>query len=194
MALTEVDRTLIKRCLTEDAGAWKDFVDRFIGLFIHVVRHTAHSRSVNLQPEDSEDLVADIFCSICANDYAVLRAFRGQSALATYLTVIARRVVIREMTRKRMAEALGHVSAHKTSLEQASASAEVPIVRLEDEEEVKHLLRLLPPRDARVVEAFHLKGQSYREISESTGLPENSIGPTLSRAMNRLRELRLRTV
>jgi len=41
VALTEIDRNLLKRCLAEEPGAWKDFVDRFMGLFVHVVTHTA---------------------------------------------------------------------------------------------------------------------------------------------------------
>ena len=192
MAFTEIDRNLLRRCLTEDSGAWKDFVDRFIGLFLHVIRHTAHSRSIVLHEEDTEDIVAEIFSAVCDKDFAVLRGFRGQSSLATYLTVIARRIAIREMTHKRQAEALGHVNARQSSLEQASASATaVPVARLENHEEVQHLLKLLPPRDARIVEAFHLQGMSYGEISQTLKIPQNSIGPTLSRALKRLRDVKV---
>ena len=64
MALTEIDRTLLKRCLSEEPGAWKDFVDRFIGLFVHVINHTAHARSVPLSPDDVEDLSAEVFVTL----------------------------------------------------------------------------------------------------------------------------------
>jgi RNA polymerase sigma-70 factor, ECF subfamily len=37
------------------------------------------------------------------------------------------------------------------------------------------------------VQQFHLEGRSYREISSRLGVPENSIGPTLSRARAKLR-------
>ncbi len=93
MALTEIDRTLLKRCLAEEPGAWKDFVDRFIGLFIHVINHVGHSRSVRLTSDDVDDLCAEVFVALLADDFAILRRFRGKSSLATYLTVIARRVV-----------------------------------------------------------------------------------------------------
>ena len=42
--------------------------------------------------------------------------------------------------------------------------------------------------EAMVVKLFHLEGRSYREISSGLGIPENSIGPTLSRAREKLRQ------
>lgn len=186
MALTEIDRNLLKRCLAEEPGAWKDFVDRFIGLFVHVIHHTAHARSVVVRPEDVDDLCAEIFLALLANDYAVLRQFRGRSSLATYLSVVARRVAVREMARRRMAEALGHVSAHQHALAHAPSAGREQH-RLDDREEIQRMLRDLPPTDAEVVRQFHLEGKSYREISSRLGIPENSIGPTLSRARERMR-------
>ena len=62
MVLTEIDRDLLERCLQRKPRAWEDFVDRFMGLVIHVVNHSAQARSVRLTPEDRADLVrwADI--------------------------------------------------------------------------------------------------------------------------------------
>lgn len=187
MALTEIDRTLLKRCLSEEPGAWKDFVDRFIGLFVHVINHTAHARSVPLTADDVEDLSAEVFVTLLSNNYAALRQFRGKSSLATYLTVIARRIVVKEITQRRLSEALGHVPAHGSSLDAAHA-APAESQRIENHEEVTRMLRELPPREADVIRQFHLEGKSYREISASLGIPENSIGPTLNRARERMRQ------
>jgi len=52
---------------------------------------------------------------------------------------------------------------------------------------VQSLLKELPPSDAEVVRQFHLEGKSYREISTELGIPENSIGPLLTRAREKLR-------
>ena len=190
MALTEIDRNLLQRCLAEEPGAWKNFVDRFLGLFIHVVQHTSHVRSVRLTQEDVDDLCAEVFVTLLADRYAVLRNFRGQSSLATYLTVIARRVVIFEMTRRRMAEALGHVQAHQASLNQAQAaqlSYQRDQQRVDDGEEIQLMLEGLPFPDGEIVRQFHIEGRSYREISHNLSIPENSIGPTLTRAREKLR-------
>lgn len=187
MAFTQIDRNLLKRCLEHDPSAWKDFVDRFIGLFVHVINHSAHARSVRLSNDDVDDLCAEIFLALLANDFAVLRRFRGESSLATYLTVVARRVAVKEIARRRKAEALGHVNAHHPELKLAHASEREPL-RIEDRDEIQQMLRDLPDADAEVIRQYHLEGKSYREISARLGISENTIGPTLSRARQKLRE------
>jgi RNA polymerase sigma-70 factor (ECF subfamily) len=183
VALTDLDRSLIQRCLAQETSAWQDFVDRFAGLFVRVVQQTAHSRSVPLSRDDADDLCGEVFLTVLANDFAVLRNFHGRSALATYLSVIARRVVVKEIIRRRMSEALGHVRAHHESLEQAEAEP-----RIDQRELVQQMLSGLPELEAEIVRQFHLDGRSYSEISRSLRIPENSIGPTLSRAREKLRK------
>lgn len=185
MSLTEVDRRLLDRCLAREPGAWKDFVDRFIGLFVHVVGHTAQVRDIPLQHSDVEDICAEIFLTLVAEDFAVLRRFRRKCSLATYLTVIARRIAVRELTRRRMAEAMGHVTAHHPG---SGATEPPPVERVANKEEVEHLLNALPPKDADIVRQYHLEGKSYREISSGTGVPINTVGSTLSRAREKLRQ------
>ena len=186
VALTAIDRELLRRCLAEEPGAWRGFVDRFIGLFIHVINHTAQARSVRVSREDVDDLCAEVFLVLLENDYAVLRHFRGNSSLATYLTVVARRVVAREMARRRMAEALGHTNSVQLPVTNAHADRSES-ERIENREEVDRMLQGLPDTEAQIVTQFHLEGRSYREISVGLGVPENSIGPTLSRARARIR-------
>ncbi|QDV48817.1 RNA polymerase sigma factor [Gimesia fumaroli] len=191
MALTDIDKNLLKRCLAEEPGAWKDFVDRFIGLFTHVIHHTAHARSIRVTDNDVEDLLSEVFLVLLANDYRVLRNFRGNSSLATYLTVVSRRVIVKKMVERRMAEALGHVST-KSKLESLSEEARHQQT-LEDQEEIQNMIKQLPPADAQIVEQYHLQGKSYQQISSELDIPENSIGPTLSRARNRMRENKSKT-
>ena len=82
----------IKYEVDKESGAI--FVDRFMGLVLHVIDHTARSRGIQVSPEDREDLCAQVFLEIIKNEFAVLRHFRRQSSLATYLTVVSRRVVV----------------------------------------------------------------------------------------------------
>jgi len=187
VALTEIDRTLLKRCVAREPGAWKDFVDRFMGLFTHVIHHTSHARSVRLAQEDVDDLCAEVFVRLLADDFAILRRFQGKSSLATYLTVIARRIVVREVSQRRFAEAMGHVNASHASLDQANAQANDQ-QRIEDRELVAQMLEHLSDGEREVVTQFHLDGKSYRDISRDLDIPENSIGSILSRARAKLRE------
>lgn len=181
MALSEIDRSLLDRCLSGKPGAWREFVDRFMGLVVHVVNHTAQCRSLNLSAADREDHAAEVFLAIVENDLAVLRHFRGQCALATYLTVVARRVVVRKMAESRSSVPLGEMIA------EAEADELPPEQRLSDQEEIGRLLGELQGPEAAVVRMYHLEGKSYQEISRSVGMPVNSVGPTLSRARARLR-------
>lgn len=184
MALSEIDRNLLERCLQRKPRAWEDFVDRFLGLIVHVVDHTTKARNIPLGADERDDLSAEVLLTLVRNDFAVLRHFRGQSSLATYLTVIARRVVVHEVLKR-----LPSQQPLSESVE-AEASSEVAeaLQRVEDREEIEQLLQELPPRDAEIVRMYHLEGKSYREISQSTGVAQNTIGPVLSRARTRMRQ------
>src|SRR3954466_16050158 len=82
VALSDIDRNLLDRCLNRKPRAWEDFVDRFMGLVVHVINHTAQCRSIRLSTSDREDLASDVFVAIVERDMAVLRHFRGKSSLA----------------------------------------------------------------------------------------------------------------
>ena len=191
MALTEIDRRLMSQCLERASGAWQDFVDRFIGLFVHVIQHVAQARTVRLTKDDIEDLCSEIFLTLLRDDFAALRRFRGNSSLATYLTVISRRVVVKELSRRKKAESFGHVSSHVYAANApVSVNGHSDPHHVEDIEEIKLLLNRLPSEDAEVLRRFHLEGKTYHQISEELGIPENTIGSTLSRARNKLQQLR----
>jgi RNA polymerase sigma-70 factor, ECF subfamily len=185
VALTAVDRALLHRCLHHDPGAWNDFVDRFLGLIYHVIHHTAYLRSTPLPAEDIEDVAAEILLQIVSNDYAILRQFRYQSSLATYLTVIARRICVHEMARRAAArEVQPKIDGHVEEGEETH-KVEHGLERLE---EVQKLLNKLPAREREVVRLRYLEGRSYEEISTELHIPVNTIGPILSRAKKRLRK------
>lgn len=182
VALSDIDRQLLERCLTGKPQAWQDFVDRFMGLVVHVVNHTADARSIPVRYADTEDLVSDVFLAIIANDYRVLRSFRGQSSLATYLTVVARRVVVRQLVKR-----MPPPPTNGSSVGDLPAEDEPPEQRMGNREEVQELLSRLDGAEADVVRMYHLEGKTYGEISQMTGMPAGSVGPTLSRARMRMR-------
>jgi RNA polymerase sigma-70 factor (ECF subfamily) len=152
-----------------------------MGLVVHVVNHTAGCRSIRISDDDRDDLTAEVFLEIVKDDFAVLRRFRGQSSLATYLTVVARRVVVRELIGRRPTSTLG--PAADEAVDNNGHAEE----RINDRDEVERLLDRLDRVDAAVVRMYHLEGMTYREISQSVGMPENTIGPVLSRARAKMR-------
>jgi RNA polymerase sigma-70 factor (ECF subfamily) len=182
--LREIDRQLLDRCLRKEPGAWNDFVDRYMGLIYHVIHHVSHSRSVVLSSPDIEDIAAEILLAIVDDDYGVLRRFKGTSSLPTYLTVVARRVCVREIIKRGREAELGHTHAHRAGITEDS-SAEVESIATA--EEVERMLQHLSGREAEVVRLYHLKYLNYRQIGKQLGIPENSVGPILAKARQHLR-------
>ena len=181
MALSDLDRNLLDRCLDHKPRAWEDFVDRFMGLVVHVINQTAQCRSIRLSPADREDLTAEVFLTFVDHDMAVLRHFRRESSLATYLTVIARRVVVRKLVSAHAATPLSEM------VEEAADDDGEFEARVHDREQVEQLLAGLEGLEATVIRMYHLEGHSYQEISRAVDMPANSIGPMLSRARVKMR-------
>jgi RNA polymerase sigma-70 factor (ECF subfamily) len=185
VALSNLDRELLRDCLAKAPDAWENFSDRFLGLVMHVVQHTANMRQINLTQELRDDLVADVFVSWIDKDYAILRRFRGQSSLATYLAVVSRRVVFRRLSQLRLP--LAHQSIDGLRLD--PASKETNAYTREDLDELELSIGRLSPNEATAVRMFHLEGKSYREIGSQIGMPENSVGPFLSRARDKIKRV-----
>ena len=102
------------------------------------------------------------------NDFAVLRNFRGKSSLATYLTVVARRIVVKELLARMSAAQLGDGSSPHAAEGVPDPHPSVE-ERLGDQEEVERLLGGLQGTEAQVVRMYHLEGKSYHEISAGGG-------------------------
>lgn len=183
MALTQVDRDLIQRCLQRQPAAWQSFVDRFSGLFVHVIRHTAECRSIPVSPADVDEVAAEVFGALVENDFRVLRHFRGKSSLATYLTVVTRRIAVRSLIERRRKQGVTPIPAGTSTTNGHAGEFEI-----ENRDLIEHLISQLPDNEARIVRAYHLDGKSYHEISSQFNIPENSIGPVLTRAREHLRK------
>jgi RNA polymerase sigma-70 factor, ECF subfamily len=188
--LTDVDRELLQRLVAKKAGAWNDFVDRYLSLIYHAIHHTAHLRSARLTPEDVEDIAAEVLVQLITGDYKALREFKGSASLSTYLTVIARRICVHEITRRQQVRE----SIRKGDVRPAAATtdeADDPAAAkaMEKLEDVEVLMRQLKGREREVVRLFYMEGHTYEEISTELDIPVNSIGAVLSRARAKLREL-----
>ena len=180
MPLTNLDRKLLTDLLNGQSGAWKLFVDRYTPLVLQVIQHTAHAHSLKLNADDVEDLCADTMTELLVRDMAALRTFRGRCSLATFLGVIARRIVVRKLAEHRFSSAMGHLNAHRAAVDFAS-SENSSIRQLEHRDQVESLLSKLPDEPKRIVKWLFFEELSYREIAQRLGKPLNSIGPIVSR-------------
>ena len=94
MSIAELDYPLLDDCLRRAPDAWKDFVDRFMGLVLHVIDQTAAVRRIPLTPNERTDLCEAVFRALHYDRFALLKEFDFNTSLATYLTVVCRRLVV----------------------------------------------------------------------------------------------------
>lgn len=185
MVLSNLDRDLLKSCLEGTPGGWESFVERYLGLVTYVVTSCARSRAVTLVDNVRDDLVAEVFLGLVENDFATLRRFRGKSSLGTYLVVVSRRIATRKLVQ------LSRQTAGTQPLTHDVPSGSVQDdLTLENSEEVQSLLAKLPETEATAIRMFHLEERTYREIGDRIGVPENSVGPLLTKARSSIRQLR----
>ena len=183
VVLSDIDRRLLNRCVEGAPGAWEDFVDRFIALVTHVVSTTAELRLGHVPDQTRDDVVAEVFLKLVDKDFAILRRFRGQSSLGTYLVVVVRRIAVRRIAK------LGRAAVAQLTTEPASTEGNGEMA-VENSEEVHSLLSQMPAEEATAIRMYHLEDRSYRDIGMHIGIPENSVGPLLYKARTRLRSMR----
>ena len=188
-----MDSDLIDALLEGKPDAWETLVDRYGGL---VRRRVADVAALFDRVEDwstIDDVTAEVFASLLARDAAALKCFRNQSRLSTYLAVIATRVA-RRMMAKLVRQTEGQqIQRQEESLQELKADdvKNDPQSMLIGREETDRLLSMvdrLPQRQKDLVVAFYREEQTYAEISNRFDIPIGSIGTTLRRAEERLRQ------
>ncbi|MGL4595123.1 MAG: hypothetical protein ACRCUY_10375 [Thermoguttaceae bacterium] len=95
MSTTELDREILMRCLEKENRAWEDFVDRFLGLVLHVIDHSTSKRNIRLNIEERNTLCVAVFAAFRHENFRLLRQFRESCSLTTYLSVLSRRTTVR---------------------------------------------------------------------------------------------------
>ena len=102
MLENHLDNTLLERCLSHHDRAWEDFVDRFLGLVLHVIAHTVSKREIRLRTEERHVICERVFAALGHDQFRLLREFKARSSLTTYLSVVVRRIVIRSLLNQQL--------------------------------------------------------------------------------------------
>lgn len=170
-----------------DQVAWIELIDRHGGLIRARVCDVAASMGRRHDEPLVDDVTAEVFAALIANDSAALRAFQGRSELATYLAVIATRVARR---------VIGRVVTRVDTTPDESVSSRVDLsspdpansaMTAEERQRLLELVDHLPDSWRRLVLAYYRDQMTYAEMSERWGVPVGSIGTTLRRAEAKLR-------
>jgi RNA polymerase sigma-70 factor (ECF subfamily) len=183
------DLRFVERLVDRDPGAWAMFIERFQRLVLARAVATAGELRQELDDADAEDLCAEVFSQLVADDYAALRRFEGRSTLSTWLCVVTRRIALRRLSNRRRERSLSDGEGQEMAL-LSGPSHDDPLRRLIDGEDRLLLsagLQQLSASQRQLITLLYFDGCSYREASQRLQMPINSIGPTLQRIQHKLR-------
>ncbi len=176
------ERTLIERCISGDEEAWRDFLATYDLSIRASARLVLGSIGRPADDAEVEEIRSGVLEMLLADGSRVLRSFRRQCSLETWLRVLVRTVCIRSVRRKK-------VDPREIP---APPAPEAPIERILSEERtrvVREALDALPERERKVLSMFFIDGRSYREMAESLGLPMGTVATVLARTRETLRGL-----
>lgn len=176
------DDDLLRRLVAGDASAWTELVDRYSGIMTAVARRTFATYGFTPVAHDADDVVAEVWANVLAAERRVLhRCLEHGRLLATLHTLVRNRAV--DVMRGHRFKPLDLDASHLPEPVTDDDDDEDPI----PPERLREALEALTDRERSIVELFHLQGRKYAEIATLTGIPMNSIGPTMGRALAKLR-------
>ena len=176
------EEELVKRCRQGDPTAWRSLVDTHSPYLARVIAGVFASWGIRPSQDDLDDAFQEFWFSLSRNRCQALGTYRPVVPLRNWLALRARsraldwlRTHARDLGRRLPVEAADGVPHPEASASSSWGDLEKLVNRLGAKEQI--LLRL-----------FYAEEKSYSEIAALTGIPMNSIGPMLSRALQRLRD------
>lgn len=181
---------LVGRCLAGRDEAWEELVREYAGGALAAVKVALRQRGHGPDAALEDEIVADCFEELAKENARVLGSFRGESALATFISVVASRRAFRVLRdRLRHGKAVGRKAEHDKV---APRAGEVdPAEQVETTERASIIVEAiaeLAPADKLLLTLYYLDQRSYKEIAEATGLAATGVGTKIARARSRLRE------
>jgi len=173
--IPEVGR-LVRASAAGDEAAWNALVRRFTPLVMAVIR------SCRLAPADAEDVCQTVWLRLVEN----LDGLREPEALPGWL----RQTTMHECSRQRQRGwRTVPVDPHSGAPmnQPGTEDIETAIMRAELRQALRDGLAELPERDQALLRLYAL-AEPYKEVTELLQMKMGSIGPTLGRCLDKLRQ------
>ena len=178
------ERLLLQRLLADDPGAWSELVRTYTGLLLETSRRVFARYGFPASHHDCEDAVAAVWHNLLAHDRRQVRLCLERRNLLPTLYTLTRNRTVDSIRRQRLP--VGPLPDDDVLA--GDAPGDPPLDDATLEAGLK-ALETLSPKERTVVQLFFLHGRRYRDIEALTGVPLNSIGPTLNRALEKLRRV-----
>lgn len=165
----------VRLAATGDRNAWNQIVEEFDGMLRAVAR--AH----RLSEADAADVMQTTWVRLAEN----LNRLKDPSRVGAWLATTARRECLRTL-RASARELPDATPPEPTPCDRRSIDAE--LLEAERYQELWSAFRRLPARDQALLRMLVADPpRSYADIGDALEMPIGSIGPTLRRALDRLR-------
>ena len=174
------DKELVKNILEGDRNVFRELVDRYEKLVIHVVYGMLPNKS------DLDDICQDVFIKVYEN----LGRFNFQAKLSTWIARIAYNTTLNFLAKRKYAlyEDLENFENDPALVKNASESPVVWTEKRESAEILRRELEKIPARYGTILSLYHMEEMSYHEIGEVLNLPAGTVKNYLFRARKMLKE------
>ncbi len=186
----EEEAELVRDCLAGKDAAWERFLRQYASGALAAVRSALRARGHGADPALEDELLADTFEVLAQDDARVLRSFRGESSLATFVSVLATRRTFRVLRdRLRHGKAVDRKGEQERRAPRAGEADPADLVEHGERADViVEAIAELAPADKLLLTLYYLDGRSYKEIAAVTGLAATGVGTKIARARSRLRD------
>ena len=186
--------SLVRRCVTGDAAAWEEIVQRFNRRIFNICYRFTGS------PDDAEDLTQEVFIKV----YRMLSSYDVEKgAFQTWVTTMTRNLLVDHFRKSKLDRATDSLEEPTTAegdslslSDQIQDDGPTPDRRLltrETQELVQKALQKLSPELRESVILRDLQDMDYREIALALKVPEGTVKSRINRGRTELARLLSRT-
>jgi RNA polymerase sigma-70 factor, ECF subfamily len=185
---------LVRRCISGDAAAWEEIVQRYHRRIYNICYRFAGSG------DDAQDLTQEVFIKM----YRTLNSYDvDRGAFMTWVTTVTRNLLVdhfRKTKQERLTDSLdttssGHEDAMPLSeqIPDRGPSPDSRVQSREAKETVHEALQKLSPELREAVILRDLQDLDYREIATVLKVPEGTVKSRINRGRAELARLLQRT-
>ena len=185
---------LVRRCVSGDAAAWEEIVQRYHRRIYNVCYRFAGDS------ENAQDLTQEVFIKM----YRTLSSYdSGKGAFMTWVTTITRNLLVdhfRKSKGDRMTDSLDSAPSEREDAQPLSEQIadrglppDAAVASRETREMVHLALQKLSPELREAVILRDLQDMDYREIATALRVPEGTVKSRINRGRAELARLLQRT-
>jgi RNA polymerase sigma-70 factor (ECF subfamily) len=179
---TQLVAGLVRRCVSGDAAAWEEIVQRFHRRIFNLCYRFAGST------EDAQELTQEVFIKV----YRTVGSFDGEkAAFSTWLTTVTRNLLVDHFRRTRNDRLTDSLDAPQGGDEDSlpvsdrlaspAPSPHAEVERRERREMVHRALQQISPDLREAVILRDLQELDYREIANVLRVPEGTVKSRINR-------------